>query len=161
MTEHRGKTVIPLVSGDFIAKANLRGNDIGGAFNGNINNADLYQLGIVDEPLSTSGSADLTFETNQKDKIYLDGQIGNMTIADRKSNYTTSGMTVNLLSTADTTHATIAGGDFLLKADAQGTYTRTLNALGAIAKELKSQIKNKEINQSALKAKLPAGKCNT
>lgn len=78
-----------------------------------------------------------------------------MTIADRKSNYTTSGMTVNLLSTADTTHATIAGGDFLLKADAQGTYTRTLNALGAIAKELKSQIKNKEINQSALKAKLP------
>ena len=155
MTEHRGKTVIPLVSGDFIAKANLRGNDIGGSFNGNINNADLYQLGIVDEPLSTSGSADLTFETNQKDKIYLDGQIGNMTIADRKSNYTTSGMTVNLLSTADTTHATIAGGDFLLKADARGSYTRTLNALGAIAKELKSQIKNKEINQSALKAKLP------
>lgn len=106
-----------------------RGKNVIGSFDGMISEADLYQLGIVDEPFKTKGKARLNLSTNMKDRYLVDGRIDDMVISDGNGNYTTSNLTVSLLSTADTTHASVIGGDFTLKADAQGSYKTFLSAL--------------------------------
>ena len=123
-----------------------------------ISDADLYQLGIVDEPFKTMGTARLSLATNMNDRYLVDGRIDDMVISDGKGNYTTSNLSVNILSTADTTHASVLGGDFTLKADAKGSYKTLLSSAGRLAKVLQRQMKDKEINQPELKAMLPTAR---
>lgn len=155
LSEKRAKSTVPLVSGNFLASATVKGKNISGSFDGKISEADLYQLGIVDEPFKTMGTAHLTLSTNMDDRYFVDGRIDDMAISDSKGNYTTSNLSVNILSTADTTHAAIQGGDFTLKADAKGSYKTTLSGVNKISKTLRRQIRDKEINQAELKSKLP------
>ena len=155
MVERRAKVTVPLVSGNFTAKADVKGKNVAGSFDGMISEADLYQLGIVDEPFKTKGKARLNLSTNMKDRYLVDGRIDDMVISDGNGNYTTSNLTVSLLSTADTTHASVIGGDFTLKADAQGSYKTFLSGITRLTDMLQKQIKDKEIDQPALKAKLP------
>ena len=158
LKEQRAKVSVPLVSGNFFAMANVRGKNISGSFDGMISDADLYQLGIVDEPFKTMGTARLSLATNMNDRYLVDGRIDDMVISDGKGNYTTSNLSVNILSTADTTHASVLGGDFTLKADAKGSYKTLLTSAGRLAKVLQRQMKDKEINQPELKAMLPTAR---
>lgn len=158
LVERRDTATIPLVSGNFLAHVNMKGNNVNGSFDGLISEADLYQLGVVDEPFKTMGSATLAFSSDMKEKYYVNGHIDDMAIIDKSGNYTTSNLGINILSTADTTHADITGGDFTLKADARGSYKTLLKAFTSLSNDLQAQIKNKEINQSALKAKLPVAR---
>lgn len=146
---------INLFNGDMLVDGSLAGNSLIANIDGAIGNADLQGLGITADPYTVSATAKLSIASDLDKKYYADGTIADININTGKEQYSASGMRVNLLSDADTTHAYIDSGDFMLKADARGSYKTLLNAANSIGYEIKTQFNNKLIDQQALKARLP------
>lgn len=88
-------------------------------------------------------------------QYYVDGKIDDILVTTDKEQYSATHLGINLFADNDTTHLAVDGSDFLLKADARGSYETVLSAFGTLADEMQAQIDNKEINQTTLKEKLP------
>lgn len=146
---------INLFNGDMLVDGSLAGNNLIANIEGTIGNADLQGLGITTDPYTASGTAKLSLASDLDNMYYADGTIADINISTGNKQFSASGLRVNLLSDADTTHAYLDSGDFMLKADARGSYKTLLNAANSIGKEIKAQFNNKLIDQQALKARLP------
>ena len=117
--------------------------------------ADLFQLRIMDKPLTIGLSGDLDLKSNLKDTHYISGLIDNITIKDAKTTYYPTKVGMLLKTNRDTTYARIQSGDFIVKLDAQGGYERVLKQLSTLGDSLMAQYDNRVIDQPAIKRLLP------
>ena len=155
--ENRGKAeLVELVRGDFDIDGSMRGSQLLGAFDGRIDRADLYQLGAVDQPFTTSFSANLDLRSNLDDYYDVRGMVCDLQAQDRERSYDAGDVVLDLLTRRDTTHVSVNSNDFSLRANADGGYERLLKQVDQITAALQRQIKEKTLDQSALYALLPS-----
>ncbi len=149
---------VPLVEGSFNVDATMRGKKAEGSVNGVFPRADLYQLGIVDQPLSSRFAANVEFGRDGDDDMTLRGLLGDLKVTDRHRTYSPGDVTVDLLSRRDTVHAVVSGGDFHLNTDLDGSVSQMAAVGEKIAHAVQAQIENRRIDQPALLRLLPTGR---
>lgn len=148
-------TVVPLVLGDFDIDGALDGNALSADFSGRIGRMDLYQLGMLDTPLSLAVSADVGIKSNLDDLYEVRGFVGDVMVKDNSREYQAGDMTLDVFTRRDTTHAVVDGGDFHVNMDAQGGYGKIISQLQALTEDVRKQIADKRLVQSELCRKLP------
>ena len=119
---------------------------------------DLFQMRIMDEPLTIGLSGDLDIKSNLNDTHYISGLIDNISIRDDKTTYYPTKVGLLLKTNRDTTYARMQSGDFIVKLDAQGGYERVLKQLTTISDSVIAQYENRVIDQQAIKRLLPTMK---
>ena len=120
--------------------------------------ADLFQLRIMDEPLTIGLSGDLDIKSNLKDTHYVSGLIDNISIQDDKTTYYPTKVGLLLKTSPDTTYVRMQSGDFIVKLDAQGGYEHVMKQLTTITDSVMAQYENRVIDQRAIKQLLPTMK---
>ena len=131
------------------------GRYIRGTFTCNLSRADLASMGISQKPLSVGASSRIDIETNLKDYYRVLGHVADIGVSTQERIYHPETITMDLLSTRDTTHAVVHCGDFRLDCDAQGDYTRLLRQISRLTDEIKLQAKGRYIDQLRLRRHLP------
>lgn len=127
-------------------------------FTGNIENLDFYRLGFVSEPLAIKGKANLNLRTDLNNNLVANGLLGNLTIQNRDTVYNPGDLTLDILTSIDTTKAIVNCGDLALNAGCGGGYKHIIKVADKIQRTLKKQIDNKWVDQKQLFALLPNGR---
>ena len=78
LTERRDTALVRLLAGDFSLDGGTRGKTVEGRVGANVSVADLYQLGLTEQPLALSTRANLQVFTDQKDELMVKGLVGNL-----------------------------------------------------------------------------------
>ena len=157
LTEHRDTAVIRLLAGDFVVDGGMKGKQVDGQVNATVDHADLYQLGVVEQPLTLSTTTNLKLYTDQQDELMVKGLVGDLQLRDRSQAFTPGDLSIDILSRRDTTHAYIAGGDFKLHADMGGSYNQLASVGTRLISTMQQQMEAKVIDQKALLSQLPNG----
>lgn len=157
LTEQRDTARVSVLGGDLMLNGSMKGNVIDGKVEANVSTADLYQLGMVEQPLDISTNANLQLYTDQKDELMIKGRVGNLMLRGKDRTITPDDLTLDVLSRRDTTHADISGGDFQLDADFEGSYSQLAGIGTHIAKTAKRQMEARVIDQKAILSLLPNG----
>ncbi|MBQ7422410.1 MAG: translocation/assembly module TamB domain-containing protein [Prevotella sp.] len=153
--QQRKDLAILLVNGDFDVDGTMHSNVFDARFDGMITRADLYQLGIVDQPFTTSFGANLDIDSNLDDYYKVNGLVCNLSVQEKDRSYYAGDVTLDVLTRRDTTHAVVNNGDFYLNADASGGYKKLLKQVTTLTDAVQKQLKDKNINQPAIREKLP------
>lgn len=157
LAEHHAKSVTPLVQGNFDVDVTMKGRQTGGHLQGNLVKANLYQLGIVDNPMSTQGHLNVDFATNGDDELRLKGLLGNVVVDENNRCYTPGDVKIDIEGTKYSTRAVVDAGDFHLNTALEGSVNRLEKAFTNIGATIKKQIANKRIDQPAIVKLLPRG----
>lgn len=144
-----------LVAGDFTIDGKMSGRLLTAHFDGMISRADLYRLGVTEHPVSTSFGANLTLRSDLKDYYDVQGNICNFGVQAQERFYSVGDADVDILTRRDTVHAVVNSGDFYLNADASGGHERLLKQIDRFTNTVQLQLKNKTIDQKALREQLP------
>ena len=159
LSERRGKDApVLLVNGDLNVNAAMKGSNLEARLDGMISRADFYQLGMTDQPFSASFGANLQMKSNLNDYYDVQGDVCNLAVHEKDRFYDAGDLTLDVLTRRDTTHAVISSGDFYLNADASGGYQRLMKQGDAFTNALQKQLKDKVIDQFALRSKLPVAR---
>ena len=157
LNELRKGGYVPLAEGSFHVDAAMRGGKIDGAVKGLFPRIDLYQLGVVDRPLSSSFAANASFAMAGEDEMSVRGLIGDLRVTDGQHTYVPGDVNVDLMSRRDTVHAAVSGGDFRLNTSFNSSVHRLAATGQKIYKSILSQISSRRIDQPALLRQLPVG----
>ena len=157
LNELRKGGYVPLAEGSFHVDAAMRGGKIDGAVKGVFPRIDLYQLGVVDRPLSSSFAANASFAMAGEDEMSVRGLIGDLRVTDGQHTYVPGDVNVDLMSRRDTVHAAVSGGDFRLNTSFNSSVHRLAATGQKIYKSILSQISSRRIDQPALLRQLPVG----
>lgn len=157
LTERRDTALVRLLAGDFSLDAGMRGKTVEGRVGGQVAVADLYQLGLTEQPLALSTRANLQVFTDQKDELMVKGLVGDLLLHEKDQTLAPGDLSLDVLSRRDTTHADITGGDFQLDADFEGSYSHLAEVGTRIAETIKRQTEERVIDQKALLSQLPNG----
>ena len=157
LNELRKGGYVPLAEGSFHVDAAMRGGKIDGAVKGVFPRIDLYQLGVVDRPLSSSFAVNASFAMSGKDDLRVRGLIGDLHVFDQHHTYIPGDVNVDLMSRRDTVHAVVDGGDFQLSTAFNSSVHQLAEAGQRIYKSLLGQIASRRIDQSAILRQLPTG----
>ena len=76
LTERRDTALVRLLAGDFSLDGGTRGKTVEGRVGANVSVADLYQLGLTEQPLALSTRANLQVFTDQKGRTDGEGTGG-------------------------------------------------------------------------------------
>lgn len=148
----------PLIKGDFVVDALIRGKGLHATVFGDFDRLDLYTLGLTEEPLAASACAHLDIVSDLKQRHQVRGSLSDITLHHQTKVYRPENVNLDILTSCDTTHAIVDCGDFQLNMDASGGYERLYRSGLRFAEELQSQLKNKYIDQERLRAHLPAAR---
>lgn len=144
-----------LLNGAVSLDALMNKNKFDGTITADMAQLDLYQLRLVDNPLTIGlcGHVDVTSDLNKNHR--LSGFFSDLTIRDSAKTYRPEdiGLLVNLRP--DTTYARIQSGDLIVKVDASGDYERVLKQLTTLSDSAMAQFDKKIIDQAALRRLLP------
>lgn len=121
-----------------------------------LHNADLRGLGIVKTPLSAALCSHIDIVSDMKKLYSVQGVIGDLTVRDSMRTFRPSEIVMNVFTSTDTTHAAIDCADFHLKMNAKGGYETIIDKGTRFSNELIKQLKEKHIEQKALRSLLPA-----
>lgn len=157
LTEHRDNTVIPLLKGSFDMSLSMKGKHIGGSLEGNLSNADLYEVGVVDKPLRASGELNISFASNGGDELKAKGLLGKVVIDEKSKQYTTDDVLIDVASKQNSFTAKVDGGDFHLYTTMDKGLLQLGKNANALSQAITKQIKDKHIDQQALLNLLPRG----
>ena len=145
----------PLVKGSFNAEGLLNSKRLRGTVIADITNADLTALGLAESPLTVGGCAHLDIDTDMKQYYKVEGTVGDLVVRDDQHVYRPGDVAIDLLTRRDTTHVVADMGDFHLDMDAASGYEQLLKVGTELYDEVKSQWRNREIDQVAFRRKLP------
>lgn len=157
LTERRDTSVIRLLAGNFTLDGGMKGKRVDGQVNATVDHADLYQLGLVEQPLTISTAANLKLYTDQQDELMVKGLVGDLQLRDQKQTFSPGDLSIDVLSRRDTTHAYVAGGDFMLHADFDDSYNQLANIGTRLISTVQQQMEAKVIDQKELLGLLPSG----
>ena len=149
LNELRKDGQVSLAEGSFNVDATMRGKRLDASVNGLFPHVDLYQLGIVDHPLTSSFAANASFGTDGREGMTLRGVLGDLKVKDQQRSYAPGDVHVDLMSRRDTVHTSITAGDFHLSTAFNSSVNKLVKTGQRIAKTLQAQIENKRIDQPA------------
>lgn len=145
----------PLVKGTVALDANLGRKKISSTLTADLRHADWYGLRLVESQLSTSLRCRVDLSTDLKSYLGVKGMINDLAITDSGHVYRPDDLFVDVLTSLDTTHFVTECGDFRLHFNGCGGYKKILNSANLFTQELSTQLKNKQIDVSELRKKLP------
>ena len=125
---------------------------------GDFRKIDLYRLRITSEPFTVGGCGHVDICTDLKDYYDVHGYLSDLSVVNRGELFRPEDINIDLLTRRDTTHAIVDCGDFHLDMDASGGYRRLLRQTDALTAELQKQMKERYIDQSLLRSRLPNGR---
>ena len=144
-----------ILEGCIGAELLLNTHKIEGTISGDFTKADLYQMRLVDNPLTIGTNGSLKVSSDMKNTHYLSGRLNDVYVKDAQKTYTPGDVGILLKTNPDTTYARMQSGDFILKLDATGGYQRLISQFTTLSDSIIGQFKDKVINQPAIKALLP------
>ena len=148
-----------LVSGTLDADVLLMDkNNIMAKVSTNLQHVDLFALGIVDHPTVIGLDGDFDIDTDTKLRHKLSALMSDIYIRDSVQTHHPERIGILVKTGTDTTVVRLQSGDFIVKADAQGNYEQLLPRLSALSDSIATQLRNRTIDQQALKCLLPTGR---
>ena len=147
-----------ILDGCIGAELLLDTHKIEGTISGDFTKADLYQMRLVNNPLTIGTNGSLKISSDMKDTHYISGRLNDVYVKDGQKTYTPGDVGILLKTNPDTTYARMQSGDFILKLDATGGYQRLLSQFTTLSDSIAGQFEDKVINQPAIKALLPVMK---
>lgn len=148
-------SVNPLINGNITFDAFLSRKKIMSALKANLSHADWYGLGLVKSPFTTSFSCEVDAFTDLKTLLGVKGRLNNLVMTDSARVYKPNNLEIDMITSSDTTHFAAYCGDFRLRFNGSGGYKKVLKQSGFFMDELSAELKNKQINISLLRSKLP------
>ncbi len=147
-----------LLSGTINLDALLGTNKLEGNVSTDIRRADLYAMGLMEQPLTLSlcGAADITSDMNLNN--YVSGLISDIVIRDSADSYHSEFIGLHAQTSADTTLLRVQSGDLIVKLDASGTYMQLMDQMQTFTDTLAAQYHARVIDQPALRRQLPRAK---
>lgn len=145
----------PLLDGNITLDAFLSRKKIMSALKANLNHADWYGLGLVKSPFTTSFNCEVDAFTDLKTLLGVKGRLNNLVMTDSARTYRPNNLEIDVITSSDTTHFAAYCGDFRLRFNGSGGYKKVLKQSGFFMEELSAELKNKKINISQLRSKLP------
>ena len=146
-----------LVDGTIALDALMSRNPIRATLTTELNNADLYRMGITDSPLSIAACAHIDVASDLDEYYKVQGLISDLTIRDSAQVYRPDDMVMDILTRRDTTHAVVDCGDFHMNADVKGGYKHLMTITDNIMNEIDRQWKARIISEPELRCVLPEG----
>lgn len=123
-----------------------------------LRHADLYNLHLVDEPMSVALCGHFDIATDREDYYKVQGMASDMTIRGKDGVYRPDDIVTDVLTRRDTTHAVVDCGDFHLDMDASGGYKQLMKVGDNLVSEVKKQLGEKHIDQLALRERFPVAR---
>ena len=117
--------------------------------------ADLYHLGMIDTPTTSAFCGHIDLATDMKYYYKVQGLVSDINVVEEGRRSRPDDIVLDVLTRRDTTHAVVDCGDFHLKLNGRGGYKHLLKAGNNVFGELRRQYKNKYIDQTALRERLP------
>ena len=146
----------PLAKGKIALDARVGKKMIRSTLTADVAHTDWYGLHLTESPLATSLRCRVDVGTDLKTMLWVRGMINDLTIeADSGRTYRPDDLRVDVLTSRDTTHFVTECGDFRLHFNGRGGYKKILDKAGEFAQELSAELKNKQIDVSELRKKLP------
>lgn len=120
-----------------------------------LTHVDLHALHLIDEPitLSVCGQVDIATDLNKYYKAQ--GILSDITVSNGKKQLRPNDVVLDMLTDYDTTRAVVDCNDFHLNLHASGGYERLTRAVTPFMNELQRQMKEKYIDQTRLRHRLP------
>lgn len=147
-----------LLRGTIDVDAHLAKNEVKAELSTHLQHADLYALGLVESPTIVGLDGDFDITTDKKLHHRVSALMSDIYIRDSVQTHHPERIGVLLKTGADTTVVRLQSGDFIVKADTKGSYEQLLPQLGALTDSIASQLRNRTIDQQALKRLLPTGR---
>lgn len=148
----------PLLKGRMKFDGLLSRKNVDVHLNGDITHADLYRLRIFNQPLTVAGQMNLDFSSDLNEYYKVKGFLGNPMITDKKETYVPGDMYVDAMTRRDSTYARIDCSDLHLDMEASGGYKHLMARADALTTTVRQNLKDKWIDQPALRGKLPNGR---
>lgn len=145
----------PLINGNVRFDAFLSRKKIMSSLKADLNHADWYGLGIVKSPFTTSFNCEIDAYTDLKTLLGVKGNLRNLVMTDSARTYRPDNLEIDMITSSDTTHFAAYCGDFRLRFNGSGGYKKVLKQSGFFMDELSAELKNKKIDISVLRSKLP------
>ncbi len=123
-----------------------------------LHHADLYNLHLVDEPMTVSLCGHFDIATDMDDYYKVQGMASDITIRSKEDVYRPDDIVTDVLTRRDTTHAVVDCGDFHLDMDASGGYKQLMKVGDHLISEVKNQLREKHIDQMALRERFPVAR---
>lgn len=145
----------PLVKGNMTVDALINKRWTRATVGADFQHIDLYRLRLAESPLSTAFCAHVDVATDMDQTYRVNGSATDVMVNDNGREYYPGNIDMSLLMNRDTTHLAATNGDFLVNFDARGGHKTLMRQIGALMAQMKEDLGDKVVDQSALQAKLP------
>lgn len=144
-----------LVDGTIGLNALIDRNRLEATFTTDLHSADLYKLFLVDAPLQFALCAHVDVESDFNDYNMVHGLVSDITFIDSAKTYRPDDIVLDLLTRLDTTAVKMYCGDLEMRLNAQGGYKKLLGTSDRLMAAINSQMEQRTIDQTELRALLP------
>ena len=148
----------PLLNGVINLDALMSRQKVDATVSADVSQLDLYQLRIVDNPLTIGLCGHIDVTSDLKLTHYASGIINDLTLRDSSKVYRPEDIGLLIKTRTDTTYARIQSGDFIVKLDASGDYEHLLSQLTTLGDTAMAYYEQRIIDQPALRRLLPVMK---
>ena len=145
----------PLVYGRFNVDGTTHGKTLQASLSGTFDKIDFYALHLTEKPLVAAMTTNLSMASDLKQKHQIRGSVGNIAITTQEGTYRPDDVKMDVFTARDTTFAILETGDFTMNMSARGGYEQLIKRGSMAATEMQNQLKNKYIDQSRLRSRLP------
>ena len=147
-----------LLNGNVSVDALMDRRRLNGTLTADVKQADLYAMGLMDNPLTVALCGHVDVTSDLKLNNYISGLISDIIIRDSAEAFRSEFIGLHVKTDADTTLLRVQSGDFIVKADASGDYEQLMKQLTILADSAQAQYAHKTIDQPALRRLLPTMK---
>lgn len=144
-----------LVDGTISVDALLDPKRVEATIGTDLNRADLYRLRLMDKPLTAGMCAHVDIASDMKQYYMVKGYLNDFTIRTEKKTYRPADLTLDVMTSRDTTWAKVTSGNMSLDLSAAGGYEKLMEQGQRLADEAKAHLRNKIIDQPRLRELLP------
>lgn len=145
----------PLVSGTLTLDALISSKRMQATFVADLRHADWHGLKLVKVPLTTSFCCHIDMDTDLKRTLMLSGTLGDIAVVDSGKVFHPDDLTIDVLTSTDTTHLAASCGDFNLRFNGRYGYKRILEQANHFRTALANSLKDKRIVVNELRKRLP------
>lgn len=144
-----------LLNGLFDVDARLQADSLNGTVVAHLQHADLWRLGITEQPLTVGMDAELALKSDLGKTHRLQAIIDNLQMHDDSGARSLAKIGALVKTWPDSTVVRMQSGDLIAKLDASAGYDQLLSSLTQIADSTMAQWRSRTIDQLAIRKLLP------
>ena len=141
--------------GNLNIDARLDTDDLKAKIASDVQELDLYTLGLTDHPLTVGLSGDFEIESDMEKTHSMSGLFSELYLRDSLKTHRPENFGLLFKTNPDTTYARMQSGSLIVKMDASGGYEPLFEQFALLADTISAQIARKTINQTQLKTMFP------